>query len=422
MEGKKGDIHLELDRIELLLELLHHPERDLRVIHIAGTNGKGSIVSYISTTLTYAGYRVGRYISPTLYDYLERFQVNGEMITEALYVELAEQIRTACLQMEAEGTPMPSPFELETVLAFLFFHHMNCDFCVLECGMGGKTDATNVIPAPLLAVFASISLDHTDFLGPTLTDIAAVKAGIIKEGCGCVISAPQVPEVEAVLRAAAAEKHVPIRFADLSEGEILSDTLEGQCFRYKKQRVETPLPGSCQFENALTAREALEALKSAAVCALNDAQIYEGMKQTVWRGRFTCIRKHPYFFVDGAHNPAAAEKLRRSCETYFAGRRKIFVTGMLKDKDYGTVVAEMAPLADLCFTMETPDNPRALQAEILAEEYRKHHILSRSCGTIKEAVCAALDAAGPEDVILAFGSLSFIGELTEEVQTLTAGI
>lgn len=414
MEGRQAGIHIGLDRIQALLEELEHPEKGLKYIHIAGTNGKGSILSYISTTLTFAGYKVGRYISPTLYSYEERFQINGQEISKELYTELAEEISKAVDRMEERGIPCPSPFELETVLCFLYFQKEACDYVVLECGMGGEGDATNVIPAPEVAVLASISLDHMDFLGSTLGEIAWTKSGIAKPGCICVTGRQEEEAVESIRRRC---DGLGVKFMQghPEEAEVLSNTLDGQEFLYEGTRIAVTLPGSVQLDNAITAWTALHALQEKGA-EISDEQIYEGMKQTQWNGRFTCIGKEPYFFVDGAHNPAAAAKLAESIEAYFQGRDVYCILGIFKDKDYREVIRLTAPLAKHIFAIETPGNPRALPVRELAEEVAKVNPSVEVCDGLSDAVEKAYSQAGKEDVILSFGSLSNIGELTELVR------
>ncbi|MDO4616753.1 MAG: folylpolyglutamate synthase/dihydrofolate synthase family protein [Lachnospiraceae bacterium] len=414
MEGRQGEIHLGLDRIRALLEELDHPEQDLRCIHIAGTNGKGSILSYLSTTLTHAGYKTGRYISPTLYSYEERFQIDGQEISHERFTELAAQISLAVERMEKRGIPCPSPFELETVLCFLYFQQEHCEYVVLECGMGGEGDATNVIPAPVAAVLASISLDHRDFLGNTLREIAWTKSGIVKPGCICVTGS-QPEEVMESVRKRCVEQKVPLIQAEPMEAEVLSNTLEGQEFLYRGSRIAVSLPGSVQKENAITAWTVLQELKKRGL-QLTDRQIYEGMRLADWKGRFTCIAKEPYFIVDGAHNPAAAEKLADSVEQYFAGKNIFCIIGIFKDKDVDKILRLTVPGAKRIFTVETPGNPRAMPAEQLAEMAAVYHPDVEVCASLADAVDRAYQAADREDVILSFGSLSNIGELTELVR------
>ena len=413
IEKGTGKILPGLSRIEALMEELGHPEREVPCIHIAGTNGKGSILAYISTTLTHAGYKVGRYVSPTLYSYRERFQINGCPISRERFTELAEEVAGAVDRLEARGISRPSAFELETALGFLYFQQEACDWLVLECGMGGKEDATNVIPAPKLAVFASISMDHMKFLGNSLREIASAKAGIIKEGCQ-VVTCRQPEEVMEVLEEEASRHQARLILADAGEALCQENSLEGQRFLYKGASLSIQLTGSCQKENVITAYEALKALQREGL-SLTDHKIREGLAQTVWKGRFTCIGKHPYFFVDGAHNPAAARKLRESIETYFPQKRKIFINGVFADKDYEEIIRITAPLADQIFTIATPGSSRALPAQELARAIARVNPHVQACAGLEEAVERAYEAAGDQDVILAFGSLAFIGELSKDV-------
>lgn len=410
---------LGLDAIRALLEEVGHPERSLAFIHIAGTNGKGSVLSYISTVLTEAGYLVGRYISPTLYSYRERVQVNGTYIGREDYTRLVGVLKTAVERMAQKGIIKPSPFELETVLSFLYFKERRCDYVVLECGLGGLNDATNVIPMEnkRLAVVTSVSMDHMEYLGDTLEKIALQKAGIIGHGVP-VILAPQKPEVERVIEDCCRDRESVLVKTDLSRVEFVHADLEGQSFYYRGNLIEVRLAGAAQVENAAAAFDALQALCKQGI-RITPEQISEGMKKTRWNGRFTKIADCPLTLVDGAHNPDAAAKLKASVEQYLPGRRLIFINGMFSDKDYVSVARITAPLAEQIFTIATPGNDRALPAEELAEVIGRYNPHVRPCGSIREAVMAAREAAGEEGVILTFGSLSFIGMLTEIVEEIT---
>lgn len=407
---------LGLDAIRGLLEEMGHPERCLSFIHIAGTNGKGSVLSHISTVLSYAGYRVGRYISPTLYSYRERIQVDGRFISREDYVRLVEALKAGVERMEAGGLLKPSPFELETVLGFLYFKEQGCDYVVLECGLGGLTDATNVIPMEnkKLAVLTSISLDHMEYLGDTLEKITMQKAGIIGPGVP-VVSAPQKAEARRTLEDYCGSRGNELKEVDISLADVEMNTLDEQIFTYDGQEFTIHLAGAAQIENAVTAYEALCMLARHGL-RLTRGQIVKGMSQTRWNGRFTKISDHPLMLVDGAHNPDAAEKLKKSIEQYLAGRRLIYINGMFSDKDYETVAKITAPLADEIFTIAAPDNDRALPPEELARIIGRYNPRVTPCSTIKEAVGAAEQAAGMDGVILTFGSLAFIGELTAIVE------
>ena len=418
--GKISGVHLELDRIRALLDELGNPEKNLRFLHIAGTNGKGSIAAYLSAALTRAGFCTGVYTSPVVYTYGEQFRINGKMITREEYTQLAEKMKSAVTHMERRGLVCPSNFELETVLAILFFAEQHCDYSILECGMGGRDDATNVIPAPVLAIFASISMDHTEFLGHTLPEIASVKAGIIKKGCMAAVTSGQQKETSDVLQSACNSLGVLLVNGHPEQAEILENTIDGVTFRYKGLLFHTPLAGSCQVENAVTAFEALKVLQRKEP-ELTDEKILEGISLADWHGRFTRIAQNPDFLVDGAHNPRAADILRKSVLECYPDRRRIFILGVFADKDYREVIRRTCDLADVLLCVETPDNERALPAEklagIAAEIFPGKPVFAEK--SIPDAVRHSLALAGPEDLILSFGSLSNIGEITGLMKHLT---
>ena len=404
---------LELSSMRVLAEKVGNPQDDLKFIHIAGTNGKGSVLATISTILTGAGYSVGRYISPTIFSYRERIQVNEEYISKEAFAGHMTRLVRAIEQMKEEGFESPSPFEIETVLSFLYFKEKKCDLVVLESGMGGRDDATNIVENTVLAVLTSISMDHMEYLGETLVEIALNKAGIIKPGA-VVVCARQEPEVEEAIWAYCTERGNSLVVAKPSEAVVRESTIEGQTFRYHGEEVSTNLVGAHQIENAVLVLECIGALRHLGY-DISKETMCEGFLATRWNGRFTLLSKEPYFIVDGAHNPAAAEKLEQSLKMYFPKRRFIFIMGMFKDKQYAKITKMMAPMASWVFTIETPDNPRALGAKELAEvvsEYN-HHVIA--CETIEDAVKQSIKAANEEDVVVAFGSLSFIGEITRVV-------
>lgn len=417
-----------LESITQLCERLGNPQNRLRFVHIAGTNGKGSVLAYISTILKCAGYRVGRYISPVIFEYRERIQVNGRNITKKALCEGLELIRNICYEMVQEGLPHPTPFEVETALGFWYFDQMECDIVVLETGMGGRYDATNVIPSPEVAVLTSISMDHMKFLGGSLTEIAGHKAGIIKSGCA-VVSACQKPEAMAVVRQTAEDMHCPLGVAE--EGSIRNlrrgsgKSIERQRFDYTSadghvwKQLEIALGGVFQPANALLAIETVHALGGRGF-EVKEAAIRKGLRETVWQGRFSVIARKPLFVVDGAHNEDAAGKLAQSVEFYFTNRRIIYIMGVLRDKEYEKVIALTHGYADQIITITPPENPRALAAYELAQEIAKVHPQVTAVDSLEEAVEMAGLLAGQEDVILAFGSLSYLGRLIKIVERQTS--
>ena len=413
-----------LESITELCKRLGNSQDRLKFVHIAGTNGKGSTLAYISTVLVCAGYRVGRYISPTIFDYRERIQVNNRYITQKALCEGVEIISNICYEMTLEGFPHPTPFEVETALGFWYFDRKGCDIVVLETGMGGRYDATNLIRNTEVAVLTPISMDHMAFLGKTLAEIAGHKAGILKEGCD-VVSAEQAPEAMEVIRRAADEKSCRLHVTDESSLVNLKQGsgkfLERQRFDYWGsggvffRQLEIHLAGSFQLLNALLAIETLRVLQERGY-KITEAALRKGLGETVWRGRFSVISTKPLFVVDGAHNEEAAEKLAESLEFYFTNKRIIYIIGILRDKEYEKIIDLTHAYADQIITVTPPDNPRAMSAYELAQEIAKVHRKVTAVDSLEEAVEMARLLAGPEDVIVAFGSLSYLGRLIRIVE------
>ena len=411
--SKYGSV-LGLESMRELLRRLGDPQNELKFIHISGTNGKGSVLAYLSTILSGAGYRTGRYISPTLFSYRERIQVDGEYIEKESLACHVTAIAAAAEDMQKAGLPSPTVFEIETALAFLYFKEKRCDIVTLEVGCGGLLDATNVITTTLMEVIASISMDHTDLLGDTLAKIAAQKAGIIKPDT-MVVSAQQKSEAAQVIENTCKEQHCTLQMVDESKISNVHYGAEGQTFSYKTwENVAISLAGSYQIKNAALALEGVEALRKLGY-ALSDQQVREGLLHTAWRGRFTTLRRDPTVIIDGAHNPAAALELKESLERYFPGKTLYFVMGMFKDKDYAQVIDLTAPLARQIITVETPGNPRAMPARELAEAVGKVNPSVEWADSVAHGVEKALAMAGKEDAVIVFGSLSFLGEAADAV-------
>ena len=414
--SKYGSV-LGLDNMRELLERLGNPQDDLKFIHISGTNGKGSALSYMSTILSGAGLRTGRYISPTLYAYRERIQVDGEMIDRESLAALVTVVKEAVDAMEAEKKGSPTVFEVETALSFLYFKEKKCDIVVLETGLGGTLDATNVVKTTVMEMISSIGMDHMEFLGGTLQEIAENKAGIIKPRTW-VVSAEQDPQAAAVIRRVCREKECRLSVVDPDAFQDVHYGYDRQTFSYKDWKdVEITLAGTYQVTNAALALEAVEALRNLGY-SLTEEQVRKGMKEAFWRGRFSVIHKNPVVVIDGAHNPAAAKVLKDSLETYFQGKDLHFIFGVFADKDYQSVISMTAPLAKHIITIQTPDNQRALPAEQLRDAVAKVNPSVEAAGSIREAVRKIMENAHKDDVIVAFGSLSFLGELDREVQAM----
>ena len=396
---------------------LDDPQEQLKFVHIAGTNGKGSVLAYVSTVLQTAGYRVGRFISPTVKDYRERFQVDGRMITQSGLCKYLEPVRQAAESMAAEGMAHPTSFEVETAVAFLYFLDKQCDIVVLETGLGGALDATNVITNTLAAVFTSISMDHMNILGDSLEQIAAAKAGIIKNKC-YVISAKQQPEAMKVLRQAALLRKAKLYTADVNRAKNIKYGMTKQSFTYDKYKnLEITMPGQFQIENAVVAAEVLSALGRQGFSVAED-KLRKGFEETKWHGRFDVIGKKPLFIADGAHNEDASVKLAENIRFYFTNKKIIYIMGMLKDKEYDKVIRNTYELAQHVITVTPPIKDRAMHAYELAQAVREYHDSVTVADSVQEAVEMAYLLAGQDkdSVIIAFGSLSYLGELMDVVE------
>ncbi len=408
-----------LDSIRELCRRLGDPQKELKFVHIAGTNGKGSAVAYIASALKCGGYRVGKYISPVIFEYRERIQVNDRMISKRALCQHMERIREVCDKMVAEGLPQPTPFEVETALGFLYFQEKCCDIVVMETGMGGLLDATNVVENTCVAVLASISMDHMKFLGDTLGQIAAQKAGIMKKGCH-VVTVKQKREVSEVIEKKAAKLGCPLTVADVGKAEHVRYGLERQCFDYGGwKKVEISLAGQYQIDNGVLALEVMRALGEKGY-NVAESKLREGFLNARWPGRFSVVGKKPYFIVDGAHNEDAAGRLAQSVEFYFTNRRIIYIMGVLRDKEYEKIIRLTQGLADQIITVAAPDNPRALPAYQLAREIAGVHEKVTAADSLEEAVEMSYLLADKEDVIVAFGSLSFLGRLIKIVEERTS--
>ncbi len=407
-----------LDAVRELLKRLGNPQDKLKFVHIAGTNGKGSVLSYLSGILTESGWKTGCYISPTLFSYRERLQIDGEYITREDFAALTEKVAEAVRQMEQEGLESPTVFEVETAIAFLYFKEKQCDFVVLETGMGGRLDATNIIKSSVLSVIASISMDHMQFLGESLGEIAWHKAGIIKENTP-VVSAFQKEEAAHVIRRESEKMKSPLYFVDPGKISQISYGLWGQSFTYKEfECMQIFLSGTYQIANASLALEAVKALRRLGY-KLEDDAVRRGLAKARWRGRFELIAQSPAVVLDGAHNPDAAAKLMDSVREYFGERKKYYIFGVFSDKEYDKIIDITAKDACRIFTVETPGNPRALPAGELARAVQRVNPSVEEAESIEDAVRKAFSLAGSEDVILIFGSLSFLGEARKAVEFIS---
>ena len=471
-----GAVAYELGAMRTLMESLGNPEKQLRFVHIAGTNGKGSASAFLSQILIESGLRTGSFNSPAIEHFTEQFRINGHDITEEDFAAILTRVASQIQQNLRDGKPQPTQFEILVAVMFLYFHEQNCDIVVLETGMGGLLDATNVIPSPEAAVIMTISMDHTEILGRTLREIAFQKAGIIKEGTD-VLLYPQKPEADQVFEAVCREKKARLHRINVCrkareyslQGQIFDLTLEadpqislsdmslpessGSETSVRETSVpETSMPetsvpetsvpetsvpdeistdntsasgttirdlfipllGSYQCANASMAVAAAEILRQKGYPITEDA-VRKGLKHTVWHGRFELMHKNPAVIVDGGHNPEGAAMLRDSLARYFPGQKITFLMGILADKDYHRVIDIVGPLAKQFYTVPVP-NPRALDPGQLARELQESGYTAEACGSIEEATDKALKNCTEKDVICSFGSLYYVGRIREHLK------
>ena len=394
-----------LSRTQELLRLLGNPEKKLKFIHIAGTNGKGSTAAMTASVLQKAGYRVGLYTSPYIYRFNERIQVNGVQIADEDVAAVTEYVKQYAETMEEK----PTEFELVTAIGFEYFMRKNCDIVVLEVGMGGALDSTNVIEAPEVAVITNIGLDHTDYLGDTVEKIAETKAGIFKEN-GHAVVYRGTKGVEEVFERVCAERNVSLKKADFDSLKLRSHSLEGQVFDCgDRKELFLPLLGDHQLHNASVVLSIADTLIEKG-WNITEQNIRDGIRDVSWPGRFDIVGREPLFIIDGGHNPQCIDALVVNIRDYLKDRSIIALTGVLADKDYGEMYRPMMPYIQE-FVCITPPNPRKLEAAELAEHLRRVGATATPCQTIPEGVQLAVQKAGKDGVVLCFGSLYTIGDI-----------
>lgn len=398
---------LGLKRMEELMGQLGHQEKKLHFIHVAGSNGKGSVAAMVSSILTAAGYNTGLYISPHLTSYTERMKINNQDIREDRLCELTDMIYPCLEQMEDK----PTEFEILTAIAFMYFEQEGCDIVVLETGLGGRLDATNIIPVPEVAVLMNIGLEHTEVLGNTLSDIASEKAGIIKEK-GTVVAYRGVTEVEAVFERICLEKAAALHKARFDEATLGEESLDGQTFSWRcYDNLFITLLGKHQVYNAVMALETVELLSEQG-WQIEEAAIRNGLINTKWPARMEVLNLEPLFILDGAHNPQGVRTMVDSIQSLLPGKKVVFLLGVLKDKDYSQMIDLILPLACSFFCV-TPHSERAMSAEKLADYLRARGAVAEAYDDVVKAIQAALTAANGETAVLTFGSLYLAGTIRE---------
>ena len=395
-----------LDRMFALMEELGNPQTKYPIIHVAGTKGKGSVSALCASALLAGGYKTGLYTSPHLLDYCERIQVNGEPISHEFLIELVEEVKPAVAKI-----PKLTTFEITTALGFLAFAKQGCNAAVIEVGLGGRLDATNVV-TPKVSVITSLSYDHMAVLGDTLAKIAGEKAGIIKQGAP-VVSAPQKDEALEVLERVAKSKDCSFLLVENDvKFEKLGSSLDGQTLRITDNLhdltldVRIPLLGDHQLENAATAYAALKA----SGIDISNVAIQKGFSRVKWPARFEVLRREPPVVIDSAHNRESALRLRQTLDEYFPNRPVILIFCALEDKDIQGILEELKPRLERVVATRA-DHPRAPSAEWTAEQVQKVDIPVEAIATLDSALDRALELAGTQKVILSAGSVAFAGEV-----------
>ena len=401
-----------LGRTQELLEKMGNPEKKLKFVHIAGTNGKGSTAAMTASILSKAGYRTGLYTSPYIYRFHERIQVDGVEISDEDLTEITESVKPLADSMAQS----PTEFELVCCIAFEYFYRKKCEIVVLEVGMGGAWDATNVIEVPEVAVITNIGLDHTEYLGDTVEKIAETKSGIFKPH-GHAVVYRSTPSVEAVYERVCAERDVSLRKADFDGLVLKAHTLEGQVFDCgSRKNLVLPLLGDHQLHNASVVLSIADTLIGEG-WKISEQNIYDGIRDVRWPGRFDIVCRKPLFIIDGGHNPQCIEALVKNIRDYLAGKKVIALTGVLADKDYADMYKPVMPLVDR-FVCITPPNPRKLEAEQLARYLRQAGAQAQASESILDGVKKAMDLAGEDGVVLCFGSLYSIGGIRDALKDL----
>ena len=397
---------LGLHNITELLHRLGDPQDKLTFIHIAGTNGKGSVAAMSARILECAGYKVGMFTSPYIYRFHERIQINGEEISDDALLACTQKVKDAIDDMVADGFAHPTEFEVVTAVGMLHFFHEKCDIVVLEVGMGGRLDATNVIKTPIVCAITSIHYDHMEYLGDTLTEIAGEKCGILKDGVPVVVYPDEPEEALVAIRKHANEKNAPLIFP--KEAHLISADIHGSTFSYGDATYSLALLGEHQVKNAAVVLALLEEVRKSGFAVSEDA-VKAGLSTVSWRGRWQVLGEHPLFIIDGAHNQNGMTSFLDAVHTLLPDKKKIFISGMLRDKEYQKCLALLNGEWEKFYAVTVP-NPRTLSAEEYAEEAEKYgnHVIP---STPEDAIFAALSEADKDTAVLAFGSLYLLGDI-----------
>ena len=392
-----------LERITELLDKMGNPQKKLKVIHVTGTNGKGSFCAMLESILRHSGYRTGLFTSPYIEHFEERMMVNGEMISREKLAEITSEIKPIADSM----SDLPTEFELITAIGFAFFAKMNCDICIIEAGMGGRLDSTNVFDTPILSVITGVALDHTAFLGDTTEKIAFEKAGIIKHSTPVLIGNVDTSSYK-VIAEKASITNSPLIKVDYNRIKNLNATLDGSKFDYKERKgIQIPLIGLYQPRNAANVLEAVEILQGLGY-TITDESLTKGLSATIWKARFEKLSKNPLVLYDGSHNPEGIVYAVKTIKELFGNIKLKLVTGVMEDKDHSGMAKALSEIAHSVYTV-TPNNPRSYNCHRFAEEFASHGVHSKGFDCIEDAVKAAL-SEDPHLPVIGLGSLYLYSE------------
>lgn len=413
-ETHKFGIRLGLDNMTKLLDLLGNPQDNLNIIHMSGTNGKGSTCSFITSILKEAGYKVGLYTSPFLETFTERIRINGENIPEEDVARIISLIKEKIEQMVKEGYSYPTEFEIITTMAFYYYYEQNVDYVALEVGLGGRYDATNIIKSSQVSVIGSISLDHTNILGDNISKIAYEKGGIIKEN-GVAIVYNQSDEVKNVIKQICYDKnatYIETNFddIDIKKSDIYSQVYDVTIFDESYENIEIKLIGEHQINNSILALTVIKYLEGNKRLKVDDESIRKGLINTKWPGRIEKISENPLFIIDGAHNEDGALSLAKAIDKNFKYRNLTLLIGMLEDKDIDSVLDILIPKFNKVITT-TPDNPRAIDSSKLKDKILRYTDNVVDKNDIEKALNYTLESSSDNDVIISAGSLYMIGSI-----------
>ncbi|GGG20261.1 MULTISPECIES: bifunctional folylpolyglutamate synthase/dihydrofolate synthase [Paenibacillus] len=407
----RNDKKQNLQYMQKLLEEMGDPHKYIKYIHVAGTNGKGSVVSYIGSVLAESGYITGIYTSPHIERWTERFKIGNQEISEEEFIAVAELVKQKVIELMQSGAGEPTMFEFLTAMAFQFFKDKNCDFVVLETGMGGEVDPTNIVESTIVSVITKISLDHNSYLGDTIENVAAKKAGIIKQGIKTVLY-PQDISVEKVVEKVASRLKSRVHKPNFDQIIVNEKYIDKQIFSYKNyQNIEVSLLGKHQIENAVVALETLELLNNMGI-DISEENIKKGISKVSWPGRTEVLNTDPLFILDGAHNLDGIKVLINSLKEYFPDKKLICIYAGLEGKDNNEMIKLVSQEAQVIYFIDH-NHPRAIPSKELLQTGLKYSQNVKACNSIEEAIKESISGIGPDSYVCVAGSVFYIKEFRD---------